>query len=63
MNRGRRIRWAELDIGRNSPSPWTIPKNRLWKRVTAASLAYIANVTTFGKLKIRRVNLSHPYRF
>ena len=28
---GIRIRWAELDMGRNSVSPWRRPRKRAWK--------------------------------
>src|SRR5580765_3307074 len=36
-----RIRWAELDTGRNSVSPWTMPSSAAWRSSTArACLAY-----------------------
>mgnify|MGYP003694232887 CR=1 FL=1 len=36
-----RIRWAELDTGRNSVSPWTMPSSAAWRSSTApARLAY-----------------------
>ena len=35
-NAGTMRRWAVLEIGRNSVSPWTIPSTMAWKSLMAA---------------------------